>query len=631
MLAPVLLSLVVGVNPLSAAHVKLTQKSLHLNFTSSSISDVEKPVKSTPWTKSVLDGLENLSHRWTHQAAMPVTFGLGMVLVFLCAIVDCRAGRRADPEKDDPPPPVPTSQTGQVEISQTGDSENGEPPERSFTVILLITSYRFYTGFLGATWVPFLIAKEGKSLFRTETALISAASFMGIEKMVYGFSFFLNPFFGLLSDKLAATAPWGGRSAFLLGGIGIAGIGIYGAKLASENRDVNGYVAASCLWMLGEAMADITTETVAPETVPPSQYDLAGAVKSTHHLVGALVGYIVLVVAAAVDLNWRWLYVIYLGLMMLFALPTVACMRSLQDNTWRPRQAGRAHTGPVCASIFEAYIAPMRYAGGFPRACLCMCVFSLGSGPMFFTLLMLHDLVGLKSSRQQQTHFSCISIAFLVGACIMAACSGVSSDPQPRQSRQSIRAPRQRDAESDSSDQEATNRPSVTAGGGDAGAGPSQASSSEYRWTLMFWSCMSFGFVCVIIPGVSLPSSTRDRLICFYVVSFFLGMGFGAVYSRFQACVWSLLPPQAEIANAMGFAALSKLAGAGFGNFIAGLILDSFRGGYDTFHGQNYNSMGYFVMCWASALCVFISSALVFTIGRQSRVISIGQRLFCMC
>jgi hypothetical protein len=263
-----------------------------------------------------------------------------------------------------------------------------------------------------------------------------------------------------------------------------------------------------------------------------------------------------------------------------------------------------------------------------------MFVFSLGSGPMFFTLLMLHDLVGLKSSKEQQTHFSCISIAFLVGACVMAACSGVSSDPEPRQSRQSSRAPRRNAAESDSSDQETPNRRSNSGnqGGGDAGAGPpGQASPSEYRWALMFWSCMAFGIGCVLIPGVSLPAMPEHRLICFYCVSFFMGMGFGAVYSRFQACVWSLLPPQAEIGNAMGFAALSKLAGAGVGNFIAGFILDSFRGVIDPIHGQNYNSMGYFVMCWASALCVFIASALVFTIGRQNRVISLGQRFFCMC
>lgn len=630
MLALLVFTCFVGVNPLGAVHVK--QKYLQSNLTVNVF--IAPPIEETdaPWTQQFMTGVKNLSHGWTHQAMMPVAFGLGMVLVFLCAIVDCRSSQRADPEKNNPPR-ISTTQDGQAEDSPQGGEDNKEPPERSFTTILLITSYRFYTGFLGATWVPFLIAKEGKALFSTDMALISAASFMGIEKMVYGFSFFLNPFFGLLSDKLAASSPWGGRSAFLLGGIGIAGIGIYGAKLASENRDVGGYLAASCLWMLGEAMADITTETVAPETVPPSQYDLAGAVKSTHHLVGALVGYIVLVIAAALDMNWRWLYVIYLGMMLLFALPTVACMRSLQDNTWRPR-TGRTHTGPVCASIFEAYIAPMRYAGGFPRACLCMCVFSLGSGPMFFTLLMLHDLVGLKDSREQQTHFSCISIAFLVGACIMAACSGVSSDPEPRQSRQTSRAQRQNVAESDSSDQEATTprRNSFGNGGcGDAGAGPAgQASPSEYRWTLMFWSCMSFGIACVLIPGVSLPSSPRDRLICFYIVSFFLGSGFGAVYSRFQACVWSLLPPQAEIANAMGFSALSKLAGAGFGNFIAGLILDSFRGFFDPTHGQNYNSMGYFVMCWASALCVFISSALVFTIGRQSRPFSIG-RSYCMC
>jgi len=592
----------------------------HHDFSEEALEKHRKElVGENPVTEFAQKLWHKVRHGWTHGSAMPVLFGVGMLIIFMCAIMDFRTGFRADPLESE------------ANGSATSMADSKTPPERSIGVIVMLTSYRFYTGFLGATWVPFLIAQEGKSLIPHPDALLSTASFMGIAKMIYGFSIFLNPFFGLLSDRLASTSPWGGRSAFLLAGIGLSGIGVYAATIASDSANIKWYLGSSCLWMLGEAMADITSETVAPEMLPPSQYDLASSIRTIQHILGCVCAYVALIGAAHFDIHWRWLYVAYLALMLLCALPTVACMRSLQDGNWVPR-SGRSHRGPVLASIFEAYIAPTRYAGGFPRACLCMTIFCLGSGPLFFTLLMLHDLVGLQSEKMQQYHFSLISITFLVGACITAIWSGRSQPAETEQmSRRNRRSAGEVEANSsDSSDAEgdAGAGPS-SAGTGDCGAGPCRPSPSASnsqettnRWTYMFLSMFSFGVVTCIMPIVSfLPQSERQRLIYFYVVSFLLGLTFGSVYSRFQACTWSLLPPHVDIANAMGFASVAKLVGVGIGNFVAGLILDGFRTTVDM-NGQNYGFIGYLVMNWSSAGCVFFSAALVLTYARKRKSLS---------
>merc|ERR1719310_472280 len=55
--------------------------------------------------------------------------------------------------------------------------------DQSLLAIVAITSYKFYIGFLNTTWVPFLIAREGDRLVAEHQAF-----FMGIEKLIYGFS-----------------------------------------------------------------------------------------------------------------------------------------------------------------------------------------------------------------------------------------------------------------------------------------------------------------------------------------------------------------------------------------------------------------------------------------------------------
>merc|ERR1719198_2895498 len=136
----------------------------------------------------------------------------------------------------------------------------------------------------------------------------------------------------------------------------------------------------------------------------------------------------------------------------------------------------------------------------------------------------------------------------------------------------------------------------------------------------MTWSIIAYAVCCATIPAITLPSSQHARLMSFYVISFFLGLAFGSVYSRFQACTWRLIPPRADIANAMGFAAVAKCAGAGSGNFVAGLILDSFRG-FKGQMGQGYGYTGYILLAWVSAFCVFISAGIIMSLARQRRTV----------
>lgn len=593
-----------------------------------------------------------LPHHW-----MPVIFVIGMLKLSVCAFVDTGKGSTwAEAESENAQasfnakPDVlsvvnePIAVHGQVDISCN---------ERSLLTVAMLTSYRLYTGFLGATWVPYLVAKEGQSLLRMDH-ILSTASFMGIAKLIYGFSIFLNPLFGILSDRMAAHAPRTGRVSFLLAGLGVSGVGIYAAKIASETGDIIGYLVACCLWMLGEAIADITSETIAPELLPPSQYDLASAVRSIHHLVGALLGYAALIVAAVLDIHWRWLYFAYLALMLICAATTVVFMRGVCPLHSADR-SDRGSGAPALSLVFEAYFAPMNYSGGFPRSCLCMFIFSLGTGPLFFTFLMLHDLVRIKSTQKQQLHFSLISVAFLLGACITAIYSGVSSGDSQTQPEQDQHDASSSDGEEIvSSTQDTVNTrsiaelegsqdtlapnsceappnpcepcrdASVTDSGQVAEQGspsnhPASSTTSANRWRMMYLSAVAFGLACTLIPVVGVPRSKSVRLIGFYVVSFVLGLSFGAVYSRFQSCIWSLLPPHVDVANAMGFAALAKLGGAGCGNFLAGLILDAFRQKHHASHGHSYSNVGWILMTWLSAACVFLCAYLIIGIERLRR------------
>merc|ERR1719281_1686701 len=103
-------------------------------------------------------------------------------------------------------------------------------------------------------------------------------------------------------------------------GVSVSGLGIYGASVASSVKDTKLHLVATVLWMLGEAMADTTTETLIPELLPEEQYDLGSAVRSILFLGGGLTGYLVLMLFSSA--RYDWLYTAYMSLMIICAFPT---------------------------------------------------------------------------------------------------------------------------------------------------------------------------------------------------------------------------------------------------------------------------------------------------------------------
>merc|ERR1719456_539782 len=106
--------------------------------------------------------------------------------------------------------------------------------------------------------------------------------------------------------------------------------------------------------------------------------------------------------------------------MILCAFPTTLSIVTDEGPAARRLQRGQAPMG-FWRSTVEAYLGPMRYQGGYPVACLCLLLFSLGVGPIFFTMLVVRDIVGIEETSTQQLHFGGISILFLICAAISSA------------------------------------------------------------------------------------------------------------------------------------------------------------------------------------------------------------------
>merc|ERR1719291_716157 len=193
----------------------------------------------------------------------------------------------------------------------------GQPlAEWPIVAIVALTSYRFYTGFLSSTWSTYLLAMEGRHLMENRQSV-----FMGTAKLIYGLSILLNPIFGLLGDHMAVMSHWSGRRLFLLVGVGSGGLGIYGCLVAASTDNVEWYMAATVLWMLGEAMADVTTETLVPELLPKSQYEISSNIRALNFLLGGLAGYVCLIVFR--HISYDWLYYGYLLVMIACAFLTL--------------------------------------------------------------------------------------------------------------------------------------------------------------------------------------------------------------------------------------------------------------------------------------------------------------------
>jgi len=464
-----------------------------------------------------------------------------------------------------------------------------ELPEWSFPGLVALTSYRFYTGFLSATWLPYLLAMEGADLYKENQSL-----FMGVAKLIYGLTILTNPLFGLLGDRAIAFSHGIGRRLFLRSGIVISGIGICICVLADKYRYFYCFVFGILLWRIGEALNDVTTEALVPELVPQSQYGVASAAKATSFLLGGLLAYVLLIFMT--DYHYSWLYWFYAMGMLIFAVPC----QLLLSNDLPMRNKRERQTDPWRATLYRAYIAPAYIAGYFPQLCFGIFLFALGTSPMFFLLLMLRDLVGADTSEQLQVTFSTSSIIFFISAAVATILGGLSD--------------------------KFFNQPNSNPTPGARIQNPAILIS---RLQTVMKVAIAYAITCCLMPLVSLFHDHSMRIRGFYFCALLLGFAFGTGFARFQDITWQLIPPNVDVANAMGFNIMCRLFGIGVGNFFAGVLLDFFllplhdgngpedwdkyyhRLDTNAFQAQSsavYRPSGYFAMCGLCSVVCLLSA-----------------------
>lgn len=466
-----------------------------------------------------------------------------------------------------------------------------------------LQSYRFYAGFLSATWMPYLLAMEGQELAGEQQSF-----FMGCAKLIYGMSILFNPVFGLMSDNMVTVSHWSGRRVFIILGVGMSGLGIYGCMVASDMKVARWYFVGTILWMVGEALADVTTETFVPEMLPRGQFQIASSIRSLLFLLGGLSGHVMLIIYR--HETWSWLYYGYLVVMLACALLTLISLNHGRRDV-KPRRGHDIRVASLQEMLHQAYVAPTLLDGGFPRACLCIFVYSFGSAPMFFLLLMIRDLGGVREPSMLQMHFALISIVFFLSASLSSAVLGASDLPN-----EWVSSEEDADAEAQCVNSEADIRRIASSTGGlrvgaeDAEPGPLKFAS---RWSMMIIAILAVGATNLLAPMIWIFPTVSLRIMAFYVYSVGFGLAFGCAMSKFQECTWYLLEPGMDVANAMGFATMCKLAGVGFGNFAAGVLLNCYYKG-----GNEIDFIGYLSMCSFCALVLFLSAFGVFGVAQQA-------------
>lgn len=483
--------------------------------------------------------------------------------------------------------------SGNKQSVQTLDAklmgDDGELAEWSTFSLICLTSYRFYTGFLSATWLPYLLAMEGADLYSKNQSL-----FMGLAKLVYGVTILANPLFGLIGDRAISLSHGVGRRLFLRAGMILAALGICGCFIADLHRYFYCFVFGILLWRIGDALTDVTTEALVPELLPNSQYKAASIAKATQFLLGSIFGFVTLIFMR--DFKYTWLYWAYALGMLVFSIPSQVLL--WDDSPLMNGHSSNRSSKPFLETLEQAYFAPAQLSGWFPRACLAITSFSFGTSPMFFLLLMLRDLVGSTNPDQLNIDFSTCSIIFFVSAAVAVLINGVLD--------------------------------------GRYQAATSKSDGQDLQMLINRLSsvvCVSLGYAicCILLPGVTLFPSERVRYWLFAFFSLALGCFFGSGFARFQDITWQLIPNGADVANCMGFNIMCRLFGVGLGNFAAGVLLDLFeysssqqawqRWQYERYGDdpgvmlvQVYAPAGYCVMCTGSAVVCLICGYLCHTI-----------------
>jgi len=483
-----------------------------------------------------------------------------------------------------------SSSSGKLQPQGYGRSPAESPSAQaqwSYPAMACLMGYRLYSGFNSATWLPYLLAREGEDLWADDQA-----AFMGCAKLIYGVTMLLNPAMGLFGDRAVALSHGLGRRVFVRFGVVFASIGIFICMLSDAYHNFYTFMFGILVWRLGETMNDVTVEAIAPEMVPANQWPQASAVKAFLFLGGGLVGYVLLIVL--VNVHYSWLYLAYLIGMIACCSPVLFLLRN--DEPLRPeRRLRNVLDLSAWEYLTKSYISPAYIPGGFPYACLSVFVFSLGTAPMFFILLMVRDLLDIQNEAKQQVVFAYLSLEFFLAAAVasvLAARSGRNAD------RDESLSPEQREKEEDE--------------------------NWKHRSKMLLIFTAAFAAFAVSPPFSTLFPTEEESFTYWYAIALVWGFSFGSAYTRFQDCTWQLLPPDADLAHSMGFNVMSRNAGLGAGNFLAGVVLDCFsaqphRGHHHRslpdmlvpeiphYDSAGYTTLGYYVMCGASGLAVLAS------------------------
>jgi len=465
-------------------------------------------------------------------------------------------------------------QSGSPKISSNSADAAQQWSPFSITCLLL---YRLYSGFNSATWLPYLLAKEGEVLWSEDQAL-----FMGIAKLIYGLTMLANPFCGLLGDKVVGISHGVGRRFFVRWGVTFAATGIVICVLSDVYHNFYWFMFGVFVWRVGEAMNDVTIEALAPEMLPVTQYALAGGIKAFLFMIGGVLGYVMLIVFA--DNEFTWVYVAYLIAMPVCILPAILLLSS--DEPLANARVQRSSENTFFDNLHRAYIAPFSIPGGFPLASMSAFIFSLGTAPMFFLLLIVRDLLGVEQEGQQNRIFSYLSIVFFLAASL----ASVLATQEGRKA-----------AENQDQNLERRNQETMA--------------MKILRYERLRSAVIMFGAIALLFPVMVLFSSFWWRGVYAFGVALFYGFFFGSAYSRFQDCTWMLLPQGVDMASVMGFNVMCRNAGLGAGNFLAGLILECFVAGGSSWYkslfestSTEYSTAGYVWLCTLSGVAVFASS-----------------------
>lgn len=458
--------------------------------------------------------------------------------------------------------------------------------------IWMLCFYRLYTGFLAATWLPYVLAMEGEFFWPNNQSL-----FMGIAKLIYGVTVLMNPMFGLVGDMLAEVCQGAARRLWILLGIVLSAFGIMICLWAGPRHDFLSYMGGITVWRLGESLNDVTTEAIVPELVPTKQFALASSIKAASFLMGGLLGYCLLFFMA--DVHYTWCYFAYLGSMFICAIPSLILLTNDKPSPVNKFRKGRS----FMTNMSQAYITPSTFEGGFPLVSLAIFVMSCGTAPMFFFLLIIRDLVGIHNEVRLQQDFAIGSVLFFLAAAAATIVDVTYGDRI---------GPSSRSQHSDASSlAELSPRSRAEA----VATAKAWEKEKIRRIKVLFWLSLVYAVSLLTLPCVQFVRES-SRLAWFYPLVVVFGATFGLGYSRFQDATWRLLPQNCDMANAMGFNVMSRNFGLGVGNFFFGALLEEFKvvkdaksivsvtstttqqvANYLTSARQVYTYAGYDVMC----------------------------------